>query len=45
VHLRGERIVSALAKGRNEVEGTESEVVLACGADEVRGRGDWVVFR
>jgi len=42
VHLRGERIVSVLVKGRNEVEGTETDVSVACGADEVRGRGDFV---
>ena len=44
VHLRGERIASVLWKGRNEVEGLETEVSVSCGADSVSHRGDLVRF-
>ncbi len=43
-HVRAGRLVSVLVKGRNEVEGIESAVRVAIGAEEVAGTGDLLRF-
>lgn len=44
VHLRGDRLVSVLLKGRNEVEDVTSHVAVRLGDQEVAGQGDLLRF-